>query len=250
MDARLKNEIMHGRKIAAHAGETWNWETPAGRLRWQRRVRMLSSELRPEMRVLEIGCGTGYLTRELVHTGAIITAIDISPDLLEKAQGEIVAGNVAFLCQNAYDLNFEESSFDAVVGSSVLHHLEVNEAISEIYRVLAPGGAVRFTEPNMLNPQIAAQKNIPAIKRALGDSPDETAFFRWGVSKRLRRAGFTSIAVEPFDFLHPQIPGRLVGPLVSFCHLLERLPLVREIAGSLYICAKKPADGPQPTSGG
>ena len=56
---------------------------------------------------------------------------------------------------------------------------EIEEALRDIYRVLKPGGTIYFTEPNMLNPQIAMQKNIPWIKRKLGDSPDETAFFRW-----------------------------------------------------------------------
>ena len=67
---------------------------------------------------------------------------------------------------------------DSVVGSSVLHHLEVDAALKEIWRVLKPGGLVFFTEPNMMNPQIAVQENVPAIKERLGDSsPDETRSF-------------------------------------------------------------------------
>ena len=40
----------------------------------------------------------------------------------------------------------------------------MDKSVSEIYRVLKPGGAIFFTEPNMMNPQIAIQKNISYIK--------------------------------------------------------------------------------------
>src|SRR5207245_7347388 len=71
MQERIAKEIQHGRFLAEHgAGEIWNWESPAGKLRWARRVKMLSRHLRPGMSVLELGCGTGYFTRELACSGA------------------------------------------------------------------------------------------------------------------------------------------------------------------------------------
>jgi ubiquinone/menaquinone biosynthesis C-methylase UbiE len=130
------------------------------------------------MNVLELGCGTGFLTRELAVAGAQVTAIDISPELLEAARSNCSAANVTFEVQNAYALSYPDESFDLVVGSSILHHLDIGEALRQIYCVLRPGGRMCFTEPNMLNPQIAVQKNVPSIKKRLGDSPDETAFVR------------------------------------------------------------------------
>jgi 2-polyprenyl-3-methyl-5-hydroxy-6-metoxy-1,4-benzoquinol methylase len=240
MEARLQHEIEHGRYLAAHgAGELWSWESPAGRIRWQRRVRMLASHLCAGMEVLELGCGTAYLTRELAPTGASITAIDISPDLLELARRECSAANVHFEIQNAYDLTFPDASFDSVVGSSVLHHLEIDSALAQVYRVLRPGGTIRFTEPNMLNPQIAIQKNVPSLKQRLGDSPDETAFFRWPLRRRLERTGFREVRIQPFDFLHPRIPSRGIPTVQAIGNLLEKIPLISEIAGSLYIRAAK-----------
>jgi hypothetical protein len=90
------------------------------------------------------------------------------------------------------------------------------------------GGQIVFTEPNMLNPQIAVQKNIPAIKRRLGDSPDETAFFRWGLRRRLRKAGFKSIQIGCFDFLHPKIPPSLIPLISSVGEFCERVRLLSE----------------------
>lgn len=233
---RLENEIEHGKYLLKHgAGEVWNWETPAGKKRWSRRVKMLTQYVEKGMRVLEIGCGTGYFTKELAKTDANIIAIDISPDLLEAARSIVAAQNVTFEVMNAYAMTYEDASFDVVVGSSVLHHLEVDEALSEFYRVLKPGGRVVFTEPNMMNPQIAVQKNVPYVKEKMGDSPDETAFFRWSLKKTLNNHGFAQIQIDTFDFLHPQIPAALIGTLEPFCMLVEKIPLLREIAGSLYI---------------
>ena len=240
MDLRLQNEIEHGRRIADQAGEIWNWETPAGRKRWERRVRMLTSHISEDMRVLEVGCGTGYFTKELAKTRASTVAIDISVDLLERARREVSASNVEFRLENAYELNsVNDATFDTVVGSSVLHHLEVDRALQEFHRVLKPGGTMFFTEPNMLNPQIAVQKNVGFVKRRLGDSPDETAFFKWQMEKLLLTRGFSNIRVVPFDFLHPAIPARLIGFISAVGAVLENTPLLKHIAGSLYISCRK-----------
>lgn len=240
-EERLQNEIQHGRYLVQHGpGEVWNWDRPAGQRRWSRRVSMLMAGLKPGMDVLELGCGSGYFTRELARSGATITAIDISPDLLELARREVPASNVSFLVENAYAMSFENNRFDAVIGISVLHHLEIEKGISEVFRVLKPGRTICFSEPNMLNPQIAIQKNVPYIKKRLGDSPDETAFFRWQLTGLLRRQGFEHINVEPFDFLHPNLPGAVVPSLERLCLLMERIPVLREIAGSLHIKASKP----------
>jgi SAM-dependent methyltransferase len=233
---RIAKEIQHGRFLAQHgAGEIWNWESPAGKLRWARRVKMLSSHLRPRMTVLELGCGTGTFTRELARSGADVIAIDVSPELLKIARADNSAPNVHYQTENAYALSYPDATFDSVVGSSVLHHLEVEEALRNIYRVLKPGGTIFFTEPNMLNPQIAVQKNVPWIKRKLGDSPDETAFFRWRLQCLLEQTGYRNVRIDPFDFLHPKTPVRLINRVNTFGRFLESVPVISEFAGSLYI---------------
>ena len=58
----------------------------------------------------------------------------------------------------------------------------------------------------MLNPQIAIQKNIPWIKRKLGDTPDETAFFRGRSPVTQNGMDIVIFESSPFDFLHPKTP--------------------------------------------
>jgi len=240
MQERVAKEIRHGHFLAKHgAGEIWNWESPAGKLRWARRVKMIGSHLKPGMTILELGCGAGYFTKELAHSGAEIVAIDVSAELLEIAKANCSASNVRYEIQNACALTYPGATFDSVVGSSILHHLEIEPAVREIYRVLKPGGTIYFTEPNMLNPQIAIQKNVPRVKRWLGDTPHEAAFFRWPLCRLLERTGYRDVRVDPFDFLHPKTPESLSRRMAMLGGFLESLPVISEFAGSLYIRAVK-----------
>ena len=83
------------------------------------------------------------------------------------------------------------------------------------------------------------EKNISLIGKYLQNSPDETAFFRWQIARKLSQYGLEDIAVIPFDFLHPGIPDQLIGCTMKLNTLLNKLPLFREIGGSLQIRARK-----------
>ena len=239
--SRNSGEIRHGEAIADRADEIWGWNLPTGPARLQRRTTLLirNADIKPEKKILELGCGTGCLTKFLAKTGAEIVALDLSPDLLTKAGTKELPENVTLQIGNAESLDFPNETFDAVVGSSVLHHVDTDIALGEIYRVLRPRGKIAFSEPNMFNPHIFIQKNIPWVKKLSGDSPDETAFFRWQLIKMLQRIGFDDIRVSPYDFLYPLTPKSLISPLGNLSKKLEQIPLLREIAGSLIIGAKK-----------
>ncbi|MFH0703166.1 MAG: class I SAM-dependent methyltransferase [bacterium] len=241
-DKRIENEIIHGKLIADKGEQIWNWSSPAGKIRWKRRVDMFIKFLGNDNRkILEIGCGTGLFTEEIAKTNNKLTSIDISSELIELAKQRVCSVNVIFMLENAYNTNFIEDSFDFIIGSSVLHHLDIDLALKEFYRLLKPGGKIMFTEPNMLNPQISLQKNINFIKKITGDSPDETAFFKKDIKKKFVLYGFKNIYVEPFDFLHPAIPAFLIPFMKKITVSLEKIPVIREIAGSLVIQAAKGA---------
>ena len=239
-DKRIENEIAHGKHLReAWSGTFWYWETPAGKLRWARRLRMLMSHITSAMRVLEVGCGVGYFTQEVSKTGAHVTAIDISPDLLSVAQDKIKNANVTFKVENAYELSFPDATFDTVIGSSILHHLDVDKALNEFFRVLKPGGTLYFTEPNMVNPQIFLERHTALFGYLINKSPDETAFVRRSLRKKILKYGFRDIQIVPFDFLHPLTPRIIIPIINALGTCLECIPLLKEIAGSLYIRATK-----------
>jgi len=239
-DERTRNEILHGEYIREHGEAIWNWSSPAGKKRWARRCMLFKEFLgNNKSCVLEVGCGTGLFTKELAGTENTIVAIDISDALIIKAKERLSTPNVHFVVGNAYETEFKPGSFDFIVGSSSLHHLDVNSALKEFGRILKAGGRIMFTEPNMMNPQVALIKKVPSLKRRVGDSPDETAFFRWQIARKLLSFGFVDVTVYPFDFIHPDIPASLLDVAERWSVILEKIPLIREIAGSLIIQCRK-----------
>lgn len=240
---RAEREIQHGKWLAEQETEKiWGWDTPAGRLRSQRRGALILSgaRLSAGKRALEIGCGTGLFTQMFAASGADIVAVDISGELLEKARERgLPADRVKFVEKRFEDCDVE-GPFDAVIGSSVLHHLDVDVSLRQIFGLLKLGGYVSFAEPNMLNPQVYLERRFHYLPMFSYTSPDETAFVRWSFAETLRRAGFQEISITPFDWLHPATP-RLLVPLVrGIGAVIERTPLAREFSGSLYIKARRP----------
>jgi hypothetical protein len=77
-------------------------------------------------------------------------------------------------------------------------------------------------------------------KEYFGVSPDEMAFSRFRARSALEKAGFGNVRVVPVDFLHPATPGAWVDAVARLGSVLERVPLVREIAGSLLLEARRP----------
>lgn len=233
----LKAEIEHGNKISPQAEFIWGQTTKAGQIRVERRSHILASlaELDTAKKTLELGCGTGEYTLRLAKTGSKIIAIDISLLLIQQAKQKVKSLNVNFIIADAENLPFKDNTFDAVVGNAVLHHLNLIQSLAEIKRVLRANGKIAFTEPNMLNPQNLIVKNIKLIKRLVGESPNERAFFSWQISQLLAQQGFNNVLVKPFDFLHPVVPELLIPLINKLGKFLERLPIIKEIAGSLMI---------------
>jgi 2-polyprenyl-3-methyl-5-hydroxy-6-metoxy-1,4-benzoquinol methylase len=239
--SRVSREIEHGIKLAKNDTESvWGWGSPAGKLRAEHRAALIADRagLNPGSQVLEIGCGTGLFTEMFVKTGARIVAVDISGELLQKAQQRHLPPLQVRFIQKRFEECAIAGPFDAVIGSSVLHHLDLFPSVSKIFSLLKPGGTMAFAEPNMLNPQIFAERKFrkwfPYI------SADETAFIRWKLKGVLRQAGFEKIRIIPFDWLHPATPEKLVPLVQRLGRVSEKIPLLREFAGSLLICACRP----------
>jgi len=95
--------------------------------------------------VLDVGCGAGFLCNELAKKGFQVTGIDSSEQSLEVAQAHDTTFTVKYILANAYELPFDDDSFDVVTSLDFLEHVEEPaKIIKEISRVLKPQGLFIF----------------------------------------------------------------------------------------------------------
>jgi ubiquinone/menaquinone biosynthesis C-methylase UbiE len=245
---RARREREHFDRLAGEQGEAW-WGhlAPAGRKRSFRRASLVidAAQIKPGHRVLEIGCGGGFFTGNyipMVASQAAVVAVDISPGLVDAARAKAVFAkhpNLSFEVQNVESLSYSDASFDAVIGSSILHHIDLPKALPELCRVLKPGGRFVFAEPNALNPAIFLEKHFKIGHQADQASDDEESINRFTIRKILAAHGLEVERLTPYDFLHPLTPGFLqpvVGAAGRFCELI---PGIREFGGSVLLVARK-----------
>jgi len=106
------------------------------------------SGIRPESTVVDVGCGTGFLTQEIaarIQGRGRIVGVDLSPSMLQVAKDNLeerrLLDSVEFRVGDAEQLPLEEAFADAVVGNMVLHHCpRPKRALSEMTRVLKESG--------------------------------------------------------------------------------------------------------------
>lgn len=112
---------------------------------------LISTNIREGWKVLEIGSGTGDHTEVILKTKANLSALDISPSSLEVLchRHPTVARTVI---GNMEDMPFHESEFDAVVSCGSLSYGNPKLSLSEIYRVLKPGGVLIILDTLANNP--------------------------------------------------------------------------------------------------
>lgn len=99
-------------------------------------------------KVLEVGCGPGWLTTHYALAGADVYAIDLTPRAVKLTQNHLQYKNTSAHIQeaSAEELPFKENTFDLVVASGVLHHTpNTSKAIRECFRVTKPNAQTKIT---------------------------------------------------------------------------------------------------------
>jgi len=144
----VNNDIYHA------LGERWYnaQDDPVALLRAESRLRnpWVAEQLRARfagraLRILDVGCGGGFLSNYLATQGHTVIGLDFAWDALKVARLHDATGRVEYIEGDAYRLPFPDGRFDAVCSMDFLEHVEDPElAIREAARVLAPGGLFVF----------------------------------------------------------------------------------------------------------
>ncbi len=180
----------------------------------------------PDERILDLGCGDGQLTERLAATGAIVTGVDASPDMVAAACVRGIAAHHA----PAEHLPFPDASFDAVFSNAALHWVRgQDEMMAEVRRVLQPGG--RFVA------EMGGHGNIAAIRVGLvavllarqgfGDKEDGVNYYPTpaGYTRRLERHAFTVDRIDLIPRPTPLLEGGMEGWLRTFRRgVLDSIP--------------------------
>ena len=200
--------------------------------------------------VLDYGCGDGELSVLLAERASRVTGIDISERRIEAARDRAKAAVSAsqrptFAVMNAEQLAFADNSFDVVCGTSILHHLDLDRAVSELARVLKPNGTALFVEPLGHNPLINAYRKMTPSFRTPDEHPllvgDFEILARYFEDVGLRYFHLMSLAAVPARKL--SIFPTLVKRLDAFDQVLfARMPFLRRYAWIIVLSLRRPAE--------
>lgn len=240
-----RNTVSHEIEHFTHLEHIW-WgaRTPAGQKRYDNKASLLLKvcTIKNGMKILEVGAGDGEFTKRLIKVfpqKVQIVATDVTPAVVKRGKKTIKNKKLTFKVDNLESMAFAKESFDIICGVSILHHVHTKKAIKEIFRVLKKDGEMFFTEPNYINPHIYLGLHIPSFRKRMEFSPDETAFKRWELEHSLRKTGFRVVKVKNIDFLHPKTPKLLIPFVEKLSTILEYIPIIKEISGTLMVYAKK-----------
>jgi SAM-dependent methyltransferase len=167
-----------------------------------RLIRRLLPEGRRFARGLEIGCGTGEISTVLVKLAEALTVSDIS-EVLARQAGERVGS--AWTRQDACRLSLPDAALDLVVSSECIEHTpDPRAALSEMARVLAPGGLLVVTSPNRLwYPVLLAARTL-RLRKFRGN---EIWLFPGQARAALRQAGLRIVDSRGCHLFPWQVPG-------------------------------------------
>lgn len=190
--------------------------------------------LKPDDRILEIGCGIGTVVYELSGKGHDIAGIDISGEAIEYGRKKY--GDIRLEVQAAEILPYEDQSFEVVMSFDLFEHIAaIDKHISEVRRVLRPGGYYLFQTPNRYSNIIYETLWTKSLQwRRYHPSLHSPGQLR----RRMARHGFEMrfVKMNPInEFTEKKL--QKLGPLgYVFRHVdFRRMPLVLQT--NLYVVA-------------
>lgn len=171
MSEQNQNDIMSNDAVVFHEAIASGWGSAYQKGSFQRRLNVykpiLDRLVRNGEAWLDLGCGAGVLTQELLSRGARVTALDGAPSMLDAANRQVgnQAGEVEWLQGDVRNLSFAaDVVFDGVICSSVIEYLpEADSILSEVSRVLKPSGCLIVSLP----PKWSLTRTLQKLHRVL-----------------------------------------------------------------------------------
>lgn len=211
------------------------WEAGYARAGFKHRLKLFNSILdRSVMNGqlwLDLGCGSGVLTRELIKRGARVVVLDGSPSMLEEARRSLDVDDttagvlVTYRQGDAQDLSWSEPcAFDGVLCSSVIEYVaDQDELIRQVIRVLKENGSLIVSMPSTRSPTRALQKVLRHGLKVLGI--DKYTYLRVsrfeidpsGVAEWLKAAGMTVNRISKYDPVLPKYLLKIFRPALLVC---------------------------------
>ncbi len=180
---------------------SFRWLTPLydPLLKWVMREETFKRKLvqqaniQPNMKVLDLGCGTGTLTLMLkrAHPETEVTGLDGDPQVLDIAREKSIGTNIQWDEGLASSLPYPDSVFDRVVTSLVIHHLVTDDkrrAFKEIFRVLKPHGELHVLDFGA--PHSSLTRFMTSYMRRLEETADN---FNGLIPRFVTEAGFGEV---------------------------------------------------------
>ena len=151
--------------------------------------------------VLDVACGPGILSAAIAKTAREVLAFDLTPQMLKRAAqrcAEAGLGNVTFREGSAIELPFADAAFDAVVTRLSVHHFDrPDRAMSEIFRVLRPGG--RFVIADVISSEVPAEAELQNAIEILRDPSHVRMLPGSELSSLVSESGFTIESLATWD---------------------------------------------------
>lgn len=164
----------------------------------EQRLAFLQREVRFGDRALDLGCGTGEFTAALARGGAVAVGADVAEAALERARSGHPGLDFRLVPIDG-PLPFDDNAFDLVWASEVIEHVtDTARWLSEVRRVLAPGGRLLLTTPSHGRLRVALG-GIERYSEPLGDHLH--LYTKRSLRALLHEFGFAAVEVRAVDGL-------------------------------------------------